>query len=136
MKQRTINLKIRVKRKIMSNDLTRHRTKVAYIAGILDGEGCIYRNPQGKWIVGISNTNETLMSWLLESLPGSHVYTKKKDYKGRKVNCYYWQIGSQPDILVFLHAMLPFVIVKREKIIQCLEELSGTFTERLTKRIL
>jgi hypothetical protein len=134
MKYKTDNLKVRIRSKLVTLNLSRHPSIKSYIAGVFDGEGNLYKTKQGYWRLCIANTFKPLMDWLIEMIPKSHVYIKHKNYKGRVHDCYYWSVNSQPDILKVLVLIKDYSIVKREIINCCLLELCKTYNQRCLKR--
>ena len=99
-------------------------TVLAYIAGIVDGEGCITattissnskHDPTRRCHVlslAISNTNEALVNWLLESIPGTRVRVTEKT-KGRKIGYVIKMSGQNATSL--LVSLLPYLVAKREQ---------------------
>ena len=95
------------------------RTELAYIAGIVDGEGYIgisadhrKRNPgRPCWRlrVAVTNTNEWLVQYLKFSIGGGVITLKNS--KNPKP-CYQWEIkhGKAAD---FLKLILPYLQLKR-----------------------
>lgn len=104
--------------------------KLAYIAGILDGEGSIFlrKDPPGRGglapTTDITNTDRRLIDWLLKEL-GGHYQTKTRTPKEKNwKTCYYWRTQNTLDIHNLLKAVLPYLIIKRknaEKVFQFCE---------------
>lgn len=88
--------------------------RLAYIAGIIDGEGNIGANgEQGKGykrVVCVANTNTDLMMWLSQF--GGSV-TPKRGGLASKKQCYVWRITAAEEIRELLLAVRPYLIVKR-----------------------
>ena len=96
--------------------------QIAYLAGIIDGEGCFYigRVKQGKYGNGfqwhaflkITNCDQELIIWLEQTFGGSkdsrYRWTSKKKFT-RPV--YNWQ-ASGPMLDYILHFVQPFLIIK------------------------
>jgi len=94
------------------------RTDLAYLAGIVDGEGYIgisadhrKRNPDRpcwRLKVAVTNTNEWLMQYLKFSVGGGIIVLKRKNPKP----CYQWEIryGKAAD---FLKLILPYLRLKK-----------------------
>ena len=87
--------------------------KIGYAAGLLDGEGSIdigfsewrdCKNLQVKVVIG--NKNKDLMNWLLDNF-GGHYYQ-------RDSGLYQWEVHRLQDVLDFLKALHPYLIIKRE----------------------
>ena len=100
------------------------RTDLAYMAGIMDGEGYISlarrnskRNKSGLRYdiqVGVTNTNK----WLLETFRfsfGGSISKKRKGYEKSlpsSQDCFNWQIGNQ-QALTAIKTLLPYLRLKR-----------------------
>lgn len=99
--------------------------ELGYIAGLLDGEGWIAWHKKderkvGKYpFIGIANTNSEVMkylvtiggkvSWRLERTSQFAGVTKKI------ASCGNWELHGTLNIIAFLKAILPNLIIKREK---------------------
>jgi len=106
--------------------------KLAYTAGIMDGEGSIYirRTTKGhsssSLAVFVTNTNEWICQWLKFQYGGSIqiMQPRKKNWK----IAYRWWLTSN-QALGFLKLILPYLNLKRPQ-----AELAITFQERKQKR--
>ncbi len=91
-------------------------TDLAYLAGILDGEGSIVlrKNAQGRQyvVVAIYNNDRGLIDWLAEI--GGYLTTVQPRGISKAVG-YMWKIQSNQDVLPFLQALLPYMRIKRQK---------------------
>lgn len=94
--------------------------EIAYLAGIIDGEGHIglskqkrYNTPRGR--LTITNTDSRLLLWLRDKIGGS-ITTNHADVRtgGKWRKCFIWQVVSRQACEV-LKACLPMLIVKREQ---------------------
>jgi len=96
------------------------KADLAYMAGIMDGEGCVrinkdskrYQRPEFQLTVAIASTDQWL-PYYLQSHWGGAVYChhEKASWKDR------WQwTTSGPTAYTFLRAILPFTKLKREQI--------------------
>jgi len=94
-----------------------------YIAGLFDGEGCIYHNPNKMWMICIANTNRKVMDWLYKKIGGG-IYKKYKIYKGTKHRTLYWQFNRQKAIYWFLQQIERYSIIKKNKIRKAIKDLS------------
>ena len=102
------------------------KAKFSYLAGIIDGEGCLTIGAGKKGnvtnynsIIMVTSTSENLVKWLQSTFGGSY-------YKsGREVpNCkpaFIWRFLRKADIEKLLLAILPYLIIKREQAIALLE---------------
>ena len=99
-----------------------NREKIAYIAGMFDGEGSISImkvlprngrvNIEYKTVVSISNTFEPVIIWIKEKLNSGYISrTVNKKYPQHKPN-YRW-MASYQQAYVFLKMVLPYLIIKQ-----------------------
>jgi hypothetical protein len=102
-----------------------------YLAGIIDGEGCILMNREkgkkGDYIyrvfVTIANTSMKLHEWLEEKLPGRgyvrQAYPGEKrsptSHPERWKTSYNWTISGSRVAIVLLREIAPYLIIKREQ---------------------
>ncbi len=104
--------------------------KWIYVSGIVDGEGFVgitksqERNgvvPRFRAIVTVTNTNETLINWLLSNFGGR--FSVKKRYSKTVKPCFFW-IMTGNALYPFLKKIYPYLIVKKriaELVIKFLE---------------
>lgn len=85
-------------------------TELAYIAGLLDGEGCIGAQ-NSRWNVSITNTYRPVIDWLLRLGGKDHV---RQRYSAAHNPCWSWRVHAQQDVLALLEALVPFMIIKRD----------------------
>jgi hypothetical protein len=112
-----------------------HNEKLAYVAGIIDGEGCFgmhyYKKLNRHYLtVDIYNSCTELLKWLSENFPGNYREIKapsKKIHTNWKPQ-FIWR-SNEHQTLQFLRDILPFLIVKKK---QC--ELAIKFRETFLKR--
>lgn len=102
------------------------KAKFSYLAGIIDGEGCLTIGAGRKGnvtnynsVIVVASTNEKLIQWLQHNFGGNY-------YKaGREVpNCkpaFIWRFLKKAEIEKLLLAILPYLIIKREQAIALLE---------------
>lgn len=111
------------------------KTDLAYVAGIVDGEGYIgisadHRNrynsnrPCWRLRVSVTNTNEWLMQYLKFSFGGS---ISIKGGKGNKKPCYDWVL-NRGHAAEFLKLILPYLRLKRPQ-----AELAIKFQSNISK---
>ena len=101
----------------------------AYLAGILDGEGCIalVRNngrknksgyPEYYPRVSIGNTSVALQSWFEKHMPniGIFVYhARPHDNNPMHRNLWEWTLNGNRRCMVFLSEISPYLVVKKEQ---------------------
>ena len=105
------------------------KTALAYAAGIIDGEGCIFfnkaRRPDYSGCccsprVSVTNTNEWICRWFQMRFGGN---INKHQTKTNWKPCYIWYVSGQ-NTLSFLQLMLPYLQLKKaqaELVIEYLE---------------
>lgn len=93
------------------------KTDLAYIAGIIDGEGSIMitKTIQDKYLwyvlrVSVGSTNEWLPCFLKIAY-GGYIY-KKRDKRPQNSQCWEWDLQSR-QALVFLQDILPYLHLKK-----------------------
>lgn len=96
------------------------KAKFGYLAGILDGEGCITVGAGQKntcvnynSILVVQNTSKPLIDWLQQKFGGSVYLSKKSTAKTKEA--YMWRVLKKKDIEILLLATLPYLVVKREQ---------------------
>lgn len=91
--------------------------KLAYLAGLIDGEGTIYLRRQKTGLrtgVRVCNCDSKITSWIAENFGGEVYYSQTPT--GNPF--YIWSIGSIPDCCSLLEAVDPFLVAKRDKAIK------------------
>lgn len=104
---------------------------LAYLAGIIDGEGTIFlqidtRNNKNyrTWSVSVANTDKTLIDWLQSNFGGKvNSWANDRPRFGKK-QLWRWYLGRKERILPLLSDILPYLIIKREKAEMAVKELS------------
>lgn len=106
--------------------------KLGYLVGMLDGEGCIYKLKNDSWGVNITNTNKESIDFLCTIAP--FIITTSKTDAGKPV--YRAVLNKQKQIYKLLGRLIPFLIIKKDKARECLEELSVKLKKELWLDIL
>lgn len=105
----------------------------AYLAGIIDGEGCItitvskYKDdtkPKQRGVhyvsrIQVTNTDRRLINWLVSNF-GGNVHGNGRRKKGWKES-YKWLLTGHKVQESLLLAVLPYLILKREQALTVLE---------------
>lgn len=92
-------------------------TELAYLAGIIDGEGCIsFQVRKGRYVtptIQITNTDRRLTDWLLDHVDGGSVY-RRPGYKQNHKPTYLWRCAGRiaRDVLGDVR---PFLLIKAEQ---------------------
>ena len=104
-----------------SDNISMKDTDIAWVAGIIDGEGSV----SGTWInkehtrwkpvIAVDNTDLPIIETLV-SLFGGSVVKKKKVIEHHR-QCYTWRVHGTDQIISFLETILPYMRVesKRER---------------------
>lgn len=99
--------------------------QLAYLAGIIDGEGSIYignfsSNPKTGTLhyqtnMEVTNTDEELILWLLKNIGGrSNKYTFKQTPTNSRKPVFRW-IASGELLTHLCHLLLPYLVIKRKQ---------------------
>jgi hypothetical protein len=99
--------------------------QLAYLAGIIDGEGSIYignfssnpktGNPYYQTNMEVTNTEEALINWLINNFGGrNYTYTEKQTPKNSRRTVYRWIISGD-DLTELCHLLLPYLIIKKRQ---------------------
>ena len=89
--------------------------ELAYIAGIVDGEGTITISKQSKHRgafyprISVANTSKVLLDWLNERISGA-VYVMGRNERWRTA----WQlIWDKKKTIPLIEALLPYLVIKK-----------------------
>lgn len=99
--------------------------ELAYMAGIIDGEGSIYignfsSNPKTGTLhyqtnMEVTNTDKGLIDWLISTFGGRcNYYTAKQTPKNSRRAVYRW-IASGERLTDICHKMLPYLVIKKRQ---------------------
>jgi hypothetical protein len=97
--------------------------QMAYLAGIIDGEGSIYignfsSNPKtgSKYYqtnIEVTNSDKPLMDWIVETFGGRlHKYTAKQTPKNSRRSYWRW-IATGERVTHLTQILLPYLITKK-----------------------
>jgi len=99
---------------------------LAYLAGLWDGEGsiAIYQAKSGKhkcWrtYFTIANTDFQTLKWIRDVLGCGYVVINAYSEKTNK-SYYQLQIGNKLNVLYLLKAILPYVKIKKDKVVKAI----------------
>ena len=88
--------------------------KVAYLAGLLDGEGCFgisLYNRKYRPRITMASTNREVLTWVTEHFFGGvHVHHIGSD---KAEDAWEVTLGGNKNLIVLLSAIIPFLIIKR-----------------------
>ena len=90
-------------------------TNIIYLAGIVDGEGCIgiYKN-SGQYMLNlrVTSSDGLLMDWLVNNWGGNIDIIR--DRRPTHTDCYCWKIRGGKAIKL-LHRIYDYLIIKKEQ---------------------
>lgn len=112
-----------LKSKLKTDHLS--ETDKAYLAGIVDGEGCINIGEKiSSKSIRILNTDKNLIEWLsmIFNSPITIRYPKSDDIYNRKIY-YSTHILRHNDMIEFLKLILPYLRIKKELAIRSIDYL-------------
>lgn len=103
-------------------------TELAYLAGIIDGEGTIYRlsTRQRRWTVSIATTSEDLLEWLRAI--GGRTHEMPQGNLGKKP-CWRWEITAARDVRFLLQSIVPYMLIKRSAAKMAIEDITSWIHE-------
>ena len=107
--------------------------KVAYFAGIVDGEGSIIIPSKKNLRVGlfIANTHRGVLEWVLENFPcGNLRLVKRKKRRDHEV-CYQVYIQGTRNVYQLLLGILPYLIIKKDRALHCIKFLENKYGDEL-----
>ena len=105
-------------------------TELAYLAGIVDGEGCISISTSRKHEgcrLEVVNTDPRLIEWIHERFGGT--IRLRDDRPAHQKSIWYWFAGVQTAADILL-ALLPYLVIKRAQATLLLEYRVTVNTER------
>lgn len=99
---------------------------IAYLAGIIDGEGCIsirkWQQRNKYWIysltLDVGNTNRILTDWLSDNFGGTVILFHSKNPRHNDRYC--WRL-SQGKAGIIIKKVLPYLLIKKEQAVLALE---------------
>jgi len=97
--------------------------EIAYIAGLFDGEGTLFKQQTKMWQLIICNTHRETIEWLYRKIKGGGIYKKTKIHKATKDRTLYWVMSKQRGVYWLVKRLKLFCKIKRKKILECLKDL-------------
>lgn len=114
----------------------------AYLAGIIDGEGSIYigrfigpkrKSPHYQTNIEISNTAESLITWLYETFGGARSeYTPNQTPKNSRKKVYRWSAWSD-QVEHICELIQPYVVIKKREV-EIMIAMRQTFKRNITQK--
>jgi len=106
-----------------------NRETLAYVAGIVDGEGCL--TLQNKcWRIQVAMTDEPVIRWLGE-LGG---VVKERSVVGRRQRCWLWLVMRQTEVSEVLIAIRPWLRVKAQQADRVIAEIRARDAARFASQ--
>ena len=101
-------------------------TSIAWIAGIFEGEGCLYRrtHPKANWTVQLRMTDEDIVHRFANFFNcGSPVRIETAPSKQKNKPVFRWICNKKEDVISVITQMLPYLGDRRAgKVFDCLED--------------
>ena len=102
------------------------REKWAYLAGLIDGDGCISLTKRGtrvhyKPTISFVNTDEELVKWVSGFLGKNHYRVGKANPKKNQKQTFQVVIQGRGEVKHILEKMVPFIIRKKPQAKLCIE---------------
>ncbi len=98
---------------------------LAYLAGIIDGEGCIhigyyFNKSQNRstyhTLIQVTSTDKSLIEWLSDKFEGkAALYTKAQTPKNSRQTPYTWKVTGE-TLTHLCRSVLPFMVIKKDQI--------------------
>jgi intein/homing endonuclease len=86
-----------------------------YIAGFLEGEGCIELSHRGRSVrVAISQAYPEVLDWLVD-LGLGHLFTDLVQYESGYKRRFRWRIQAKAEVLAFLESVEPHLRLKKKQ---------------------
>lgn len=121
-----------------------NQTDLAYLAGIIDGEGSIYignfscnpitKVPYFQTNIQVTNTDKKLIDWLNETFGGLTNKRSQKQHDSRSRKQAYTWTASGDRLTHLCQLILPYIICKKRQV-EIMLEMRATFNYKSTARI-
>ena len=114
-------------------ELNLHEWQVGYLAGIIDGEGCITITRDAKHyvpIVSVCGTSQLLMNTLGEITGLGSMFASPRRDKHHKTQMN-WRLQSRVEILILLRKVCPFLLLKKKQAVLLMEFCEGRINKTL-----
>ena len=107
----------------------------AYMAGIIDADGCISVNTTRYytyWRITINNTSKSLMDWIEDKFGVGGVNKERRKRPKNHKRVYVFLVAAQKEVLEMVKKIEPYLIVKKQKAQECIEFLEEKFSGNFT----
>jgi AcrR family transcriptional regulator len=105
--------------------IPKEKWKLAYLAGLIDGEGSVYWSYcQGRLIpnIKVANTDKKMIDWIIENF-GGRVNDRDRTRPRHWKKIYHWCVSSLSGCYLILLSVSPYLITKKEKAEELLERI-------------
>lgn len=99
--------------------------KVAYLAGLVDGEGHLKVEKSGTIRLTIGMSHHGTIQWIYDNFGGN--MTEQKTSKGKPF--YVWRMNQGKDLFYLLLLLIPFLVTKKEILTGAMTALIRKFSE-------
>lgn len=88
----------------------------AYLAGIIDGEGHVFRN--GGSVISVSSTTREITDWLYRKVPGSHLAEPRWPKNPNAQLVHRWEVTNHETAQMLARQIADFILIpyKRERL--------------------
>ena len=93
--------------------------KLAYLAGLIDGEGYLKVEKWGTIRLIIGMTDRKTIYWIKNNFGGN----VRKQLTAKKKNFYVWRMNQGKNLFYLLLLVIPFLITKKRKLVKAMEQL-------------
>ena len=100
-----------------------YSNKIAYLAGLVDGEGYIKVEKSGTVRVIIGMCDEKTIDWIYDNFGGNT--TVQKTRAGKPF--YVWRMNQGRDLFWLMLLLVPFLVTKKDVVIAAFEKIIKTF---------
>lgn len=115
----------------------------SFLAGIIEGEGCVYIGSHSQnaatganyfvTAIQVVNTDERLIDWICKRFRGLKAsYTRKQIPKASRKMPYMWKITGK-DVDWICEKCLPYMVAKRDQI-EVMQEMRRTYLTHPSQR--
>lgn len=99
--------------------------KIAYLGGLIDGEGYLKIEKWGTIRLIIGMTHKETIEWIYNNFGGN--VTEQITPKGAPF--YVWRMNQGKDLFYLLLLVIPFIITKKQTLIEAMKNLIDKFGE-------
>lgn len=105
----------------------KYTNKLAYLAGLVDGEGYLKIEKHGTIRLNICMTDKNTIRWIYNNFGGNFCEMKQKTVTGKTV--YSWYLNQGKELFYLLILLLPFLVTKKKTLKDGLTKLVDKFSK-------